>query len=325
MKTIVKLAVILSLASLAGSLTLRAAARAVILSGGSWVDLGTLGSDPGAIAVAINNSGQVTGTSADPTAFLYSGGSMSSLGAANTRADSINSSGEIVGTYSYYTTPGAFVYNGSSISNLPTLGGAAVHAYGINDSGIIVGCTTQQPGHAFSYNGTTMTDLGVLATGQPACAYSINASGVIAGIAFTSVVAHFFQYSGGVMTDLGAPSFIQGAYGNGQSAFVGGINSAGVIVGCAIDETVSTRPTRSVYYNGSWNTIPMLSGDSQSCALGINSSGVIVGWGYPSGHPWQYAGGTLTDLGVAPSWTGVSASRRYSRNSHAVSRATRAA
>ncbi len=149
-------------------------------------------------------------------------------------------------------------------------------------------------------------------------------SGTIVGAAIAKVgatyVPHFFQYSGGVMVDLGVPSWFtapsswtirlaEGNIGPGRSVSATGINDSGIIVGCVQDWSATSPyvlPTRAVYYDGSFHTIPMLPGDVDNCATGINSSGVIVGWSVQSGHPWQYAGGTLTDLGVAPNWQSVS-------------------
>src|SRR5438105_427982 len=94
-----------------------------------------------------------------------------------------------------------------SVTNLGTLGGSTVQSYawGINDSGTIVGNSVNVSGadHAFSYSGGGMTDLGNLPGGGLSGAFAINASGVIVGNSTSSGSQDAFRYSGGTMIDLG--------------------------------------------------------------------------------------------------------------------------
>ena len=64
-----------------------------------------------------------------------------------------------------------------TIKDLGTLGGDQSYAYGINNSGQIVGAsqiTGDTATHAFLYSGGTMQDLGTLASGTDSSAYGIN-------------------------------------------------------------------------------------------------------------------------------------------------------
>ena len=144
-------------------------------------DLGTLGGTQSQ-AWAINDNGLVVGFAEGAHGrhgFLYNGSTMQDLGTLGgtdydgSDARSINSSGSIVGfAETSAGTQDAYLYNGSTMTNLGTLGGTASHtmesrAYGINDSGQVVGwALTTNGSHAFLYNGTTMKDLGTLGGDQ---------------------------------------------------------------------------------------------------------------------------------------------------------------
>lgn len=138
-------------------------------SAGPMLDLGTLGGT--SLGFAINGSGQVAGKSAvangDFHAFLYTGtpgngghmDDLGSLGGTDTQAWAINSSGQVAG-YGY--TPGnaeyhAFLYvgtpgSGGNMIDLDTWLDSAMpaegvhwtlnYAYGLNDSGMVVGTGT---------------------------------------------------------------------------------------------------------------------------------------------------------------------------------------
>ncbi len=147
--------------------------QAFLYSGsGPMQDLGTLTGAGMSEARGINNSGQVVGLSNDyyyQRAFLYSGnGPMQDLGvppgAITASATAINDNGQVAGYANYPNYQiRAFLYTGSGpMTDLGTLGGASV-AYGINNSGQVVGLSAiagSGNSHAFLYSGSgPMKDL----------------------------------------------------------------------------------------------------------------------------------------------------------------------
>jgi probable HAF family extracellular repeat protein len=240
-------------------------ASAFVYSGGATCDLGGLPGGGGVrtdsnYAYAVNSSGQIVGLagSSGPTdltggsAFVYSGGTMQSLGllpgyppggysgwpGPSTAATGINDSGQIVGNAFFATggiavyprppPPHAFLYSGGVMQDLGTLpGGSFSEANGINQNGNIVGGADNSSGYerAFLCSGGTMHDLGTLSGGSNSVAFAINGSGQIVGMADNSSGwGHAFLYSNGTMQDLGT---LPGAVKSAALA----INQSGQIVG----------------------------------------------------------------------------------------------
>ena len=92
-------------------------------------DLGTLGGGGVSFGIAINASGQVVGHA------------VTASGASH-----------------------AFLYSGSKMNDLGTLGGTESNAYGLNAAGQVVGYSQDRAGadHAFLYTNGTMLDLNSL-------------------------------------------------------------------------------------------------------------------------------------------------------------------
>ena len=170
----------------------------------------------------------------------------------------------------------------SSIVDLGTLGGSVSSAYGINDSGQVVGYTSTAGDtayHAFLYSGGVMSDLGTLG-GSGSSAYGINDSGQVVGYASTAgvTVYHAFLYSGGVMSDLGT-------LGGSFSEAVG-INDSGQVVGLA--DTAGNAAGHAFLYSGGVmsdlnSLLPSNSGWTLEYATAINNEGQIVGIGSHNG------------------------------------------
>jgi len=222
-----------------------------------------------------------------------------------------------------------------TIVNLGSLGANSSYAYGINDSGQVVGyfSTGTRQKRAFLYSDRTMIDLGTLG-GSEALARDVNNSGQMVGEA-RNADGHwraFLWDSVNGMQDLGTlGGATSAAYAVNESGQVVGhsrvgsayhafiykdgamtdlgtldywqsgaydINDHGQVVGTLLDYG-SSDTTAFVYDNGTLVDLgsPLLGG---SQAWLINNSGLVVGhsWGSGEHRSFLYAGGTVIDLGT---------------------------
>ncbi|MBJ6725068.1 MBG domain-containing protein [Geomesophilobacter sediminis] len=212
-------------------------------------------------AQAINDAGRVVGfsTTTNPgtgeftigTAFIWSGvGSVKYIpgaGSGTSRADAISLSGKVAGTTG--TPARAFLYDAATdaFATLGTLGGTTSNGYAVNDAGMVAGYSTTAAGasHAFLYNGSTMTDLGVLVGTDTSKARGINSAGMVVGESYTFVSTSSstngkgFIYLNGQMFDLN--QLIDPASGF-TIASAAGINDNGQIVGYGTDSDSTFLP-----------------------------------------------------------------------------------
>jgi len=176
-----------------------------------------------------------------------------------------------------------------TFTELGTLGGSSSIAYGINDSGQVVGysyLTGNGSYHATLWNSAMATDLGTLG-GSSSIANGINNSGQVVGTSYTAgdSARYAALWKGGVRINLGSLGGVGGATA---------INDAGQIVGYS-DNTAT-------FWNGI--TLPVALGTlggTVSSASDINSSGQIAGQSTLTG-PTQlratlWNGTTRTNLG----------------------------
>ena len=261
-------------------------------------DLGTLGGEGWTKAADINPSGHVTGLSrindTVQHAFLWNGGgAMVDLGSTSPDAFSagagINETGVVVGvtTPALGETTTAQVWTGADLVPLATLGGTEAVATSICDAGFIAGAA-DLPGdagfHAVHWAGWSAkpTDLGTLG-GPWSFAQKISQSGQTVGWSLLTAA----DVPGGPKASIAQLLASQKA--RGAEKRVGSF----------------FFPARAHAF--SWTGLePMRDlgtlGGNGSMALGINTSGVIVGTSYIAGDVvrhavmWDASGG-IHDLG----------------------------
>jgi probable HAF family extracellular repeat protein len=207
--------------------------RAFVYSNGQLTDIGSLVNNGTACAKDINDSGQITGSSATATgesrAFIYRSGTMTSLGNLGSASvgNGINNAGLITGEANDLNGSyiGAFLYD-QQLSppqvDIGTVGGIVTQGRSINAAGDIAGwaVNAQFRGTSFLYQNGVLTDLG-LTIGFPSQAMALNDLGQVVG----SRTEGGYVYSAGTVTTL--PSL----QGNGSSPT--SINNGGQIVGAS--------------------------------------------------------------------------------------------
>ncbi len=259
-----------------------------VYSKGTVIDLG--GS---LLPIAINDAGQITGTSeasAAHVAFLYSDGKLTTLGTlgsySETRssvpinysfAHGINARGQIIGRSSSPDNgKSPFIYTNEMLAL--HIGDSAM-AHGINEGGSITGEFFAAPGifHAFVYREGTVTDLGTLG-GSQSFGNAINNAGQITGTSETANggARNAFLYAAGAMKDLGS------LYGNGSTGYA--INGAGQVVGFSRRKSLNgPAQTTATMWSGAkivdLNATlarPLPQNATLTQAMGINDRGWIV-------------------------------------------------
>lgn len=252
-----------------------------------------LSSGGGSTAYGVNSSGQVVGNSYNNATGLYeavvwNNGVAVSLGVEG-MARAINDSGTVVGETGSDAASStgvgngiAFMYSGGVYTSLGTLGGTTSGAWGINNSGTIVGMSNvgDDPAnvlkaHAFKYAGGVMTDLGTNSPGGYSRAHAINAAGEIVGRGSVGTFAgsdKFMAYwdSTNSLTIVSGPSNYSTAYD---------INNNGIIVGNGRTLT-SGNDQRAMWWdeNGVIHTLDPFAGGNRSQFWALNDDGFMVGY-----------------------------------------------
>ena len=290
--------------------------HAVLWQNDKIKDLGTLGGTS-SFAADVNNIGQITGVALndvpDPLSllglgsqttltqthgFLWQHGKMHDLGTMggpDSWAELVNDRGQVAGT-SYKSdivdpatgTPpvGTFLWENGRMNDLGNLGGhdgIFGTVAGLNNRGEVTGTMAvpgDQSGHAFLWNGETLSDLGTFG-GTQSFARGINEAGEVTGAAYFrgDQVKHGFLWRNGVMTDLGTVD------GDICSDAIS-VGSRGQVVGASQDIAggCNTWTHAFLWESGGpsvdLNTlIPPGSTLQLFVAVGINDRGEIVGGG----------------------------------------------
>lgn len=181
-----------------------------------------------------------------------------------------------------------------TITDLGSLGGPIVYAFGAGDQPAAVGTSVVIPGAAFEaflWNGTAVP-LGTLPGTTQSHAFAVDALGRVYGVSYNlgDFGGHAFRWENGVMTELGA--FLPRA-----------INAAGTIVGSrAVVMSDGERLNRAcAWSNGVLADLPSLGG-SNSQAMSLDADGRVVGSGFNAtnmqSRPALWVNGVAADLGT---------------------------
>jgi probable HAF family extracellular repeat protein len=192
----------------------------VLIDGGTLIDMGSALQGATGVAYDINNASQATGwiqfigSNINPSAFRWSNGTATSLGALEGGHESwgrgINNHGDVVGSSDCSSGRHAFLYSNGEMTDLGAMpNNANSDATAINDNGQVVGMAETGPNdigfgetHACTWINGTISDLGTLG-GWVSYAYDINQKGQIVGsAAVMSTDMAAFLYDGGKMVDL---------------------------------------------------------------------------------------------------------------------------
>lgn len=222
----------------------------------------------------------------------------------NTRPESINNRGQIVGTFVRGGPTGqetsGFLYEGGVFTTLevPFQGVRRTEALGINHRGEIVGKYVDDRGsHGFVYDRGRFTSLDVPGALHTA-AVGINAEGQIVGQYVMGGFGHGFLYHRGVFTTMDVP------FPEATSTSLSDINERGQIVGMCWLENNDIRAF--VYDSGEFSTLEVpFPGAVSVTVSGLNNRGQIVG-GYfdTAGHGYLYANGQFVTIDIPPSLVG---------------------
>jgi uncharacterized membrane protein len=275
---------------------------------GGIVGLPNLAGRNHAVSNSANDNGVVVGTAAT-TLFgssrlpvIWQNGAVSQLplppGETLGDANSVNASNVAAGSVDGGSLQRGAIYSGGSgtiIAQTTANGSFFVTAFGINDSGRVVGQgidpmnAARNVGIVYDIGQTMAFEVGALPGFNGALAFAVSNTGYVVGSSMLN------QGSGlpFIWSDQGGMVAIPLASGTSQGS-ARAVNSAGWVVGndssafsipFLYDGTSTYRLADLIPPNSGWD----LSMNTSSSALGISENGVIVGTGVHNGETHAYA------------------------------------
>lgn len=273
-----------------------------------------------AVSNSANDTGTVVGTGAT-TSFgsgrlplVWQNGVVSQLplpaGQTLGDANSVNASGVAVGSVNAGSTQQGVIYNGANatIITQTTPGGSYfLTAFGINDSGRIVGQgidpnnAARNVGIVYDMGSNAAFEVGALPGGNGALAFGVSNNGYVVGASMMnqgSGLPYIYSDANGIVP---IPLAAGTSEGSGRA-----VNSRGWVVGddssafsipFLYDGTNTYRLADIIPANSGWD----LSMNTSSSALGISEGDVIVGTGVYNGNTHAYAMIPLFQLDSAAS------------------------
>lgn len=277
-------------------------------SGGGLVGLPNIAGRAFCVSNSANDTESVVGTCAN-TLFgtsrlpvIWQNGAVSQLplpaGETLGDANDVNASGVAVGSVNGGSLQRAVIYNGNSatvITQTTSGGSFFTTAFGINDSGLVIGTgidplnAARNVGMLYNISTNTASEVGALPGGNGALAFGVSNGGHVVGSSMQnqgSGMPFIWTQSGG-MTAIPLP--VNTTQGSARA-----VNSSGWAVG-----TASSAFAIPFLYNGVTtyrlaDLIPAgtgwdLSTNTSSSALGISETNIIVGTGVFNGQVHAYA------------------------------------
>lgn len=201
--------------------------------------------------LGINESGQIAGVRdfecflTDINAIVIAGGGylpLFSIGVYSLARD-INDAGQVTGVGQMAAGARAFLYTGSAMLDLGTLGGETSNGVAINARGEVAGVSAVAGGkhRPFVYRDGRMTDLGTFG-GDYGVGASINDRGQIVGWSDAAGGSRAFLHVDGALLDLNG--LVASGLGGATLTHARGINNRGQVVADSCDPMMNCRAFR---------------------------------------------------------------------------------
>src|SRR4029077_11867658 len=275
---------------------------------GGIVGLPNLAGRSYAVSNSANDNGVVVGPAAT-TLFgssrlplIWQNGAVSQLplpvGETLGDANSVNASTVAVGSVNGGSLQRGVIYNGGTatvITQTTANGSYFVTAFGINDSGRIVGQgidptnAARNVGIVYDIGQNTAFEVGALPGMNGALAFGVSNTGYVVGSSMLnqgSGLPFIWSDKGGIVAIPLAPGTTEGsARAVNSDGWVVGNDSSAFSIPFLYDGVTTHRLAYLIPPNSGWD----LSMNTSSSALGISESGIIVGTGIHNGETHAYA------------------------------------